>query len=296
MQPPGVGLGLHLWGRQSVSPTRSRERRTPVRGRRALRSATALALLAMAATACDAEQWKRIGYPEPASEQGDRMLSLWQGSWIAAIAVGVIVWGLIIWSVVFHRKRRQEGLPLQVRYNLPVEMLYTAVPFVIIGVLFFYTARDESYVEKLSERPDVTVDVVSYQWSWQFDYLGDAYKKADGSPISVVGTPTSPDAPGGTAQGEKPVLVLPVDKTIRFNLKSDNVIHSFWVPAFIYKKDVVPGYVNQFELRPTKIGTYEGRCAEFCGVDHSRMLFQVKVVSQAEFDDFVAQQKSGGAQ
>ncbi|MCD0450999.1 cytochrome c oxidase subunit II [Actinocorallia sp. API 0066] len=265
--------------------------------RRALSSASALALLAMAATACDAEEWKRVGFPEPSSEQAHRMLTLWQGTWIAAGAVGVVVLALIIWAVLFHRKRKgQEGLPKQVRYNLPVEMLYTAVPFVIIGVLFFYTARDQSYVEDLKDNPDVTVDVIGYQWSWQFDYIGDQFKKADGTPVSIVGTPTAPDAPGGTGNGEKPVLVLPVNKTVHFNLKSDNVIHSFWVPAFLYKKDVMPGFENQFQLKPTKTGTYEGRCAELCGVDHTRMLFQVKVVTQGEFDAYIAEQKGGGAQ
>ncbi|GAA3215929.1 cytochrome c oxidase subunit II [Actinocorallia longicatena] len=281
-----------------MSPTRSTERRTPSRGRRALTRASALALLALSATACDAEEAKRIGFPEPATEQAKRMLTLWQGSWIAALIVGGVVWGLIIWAVLFHRKRKgDESLPLQVRYNLPLEMLYTAVPFIIIGVLFFYTARDETYVEKrVNEKADVTVDVIAYQWSWQFDYLGDQFKKADGKPISIVGTPTEPDAPGGTGNGEKPVLVIPVGKVVHFNLKSNNVIHSFWVPAFLYKKDVMPGYVNQFEVKPTKVGLYEGRCAELCGESHARMLFQVKVVPQAEFDQFVNANKTGGVQ
>lgn len=265
-----------------------------MRGRRALSSATALALLALSATACDAEQWKRAGFPEPVTEQAKRMLTLWQGSWIAALAVGIVVWGLIIWAILFHRKR-SDDLPLQVRYNLPIEMLYTAVPFIIIGVLFFYTARDESYVEKMSAKPDLTVDVIAYQWSWQFDYPD--FKKADGKPVSVVGTPAAPDAPGGTATGQKPVLVVPVNKTVRFNLHSNNVIHSFWVPAFLYKKDVMPGpNFNKFEVRPTKTGLYEGRCAELCGVDHARMLFQVKVVTQPEFDQFINNSKAGGAQ
>lgn len=266
-----------------------------MRGRRALTSAAALAFVAMFATGCgDAEQWKRVGFPEPVTEQGERMLTLWQGSWIAALAVGIVVWGLIGWAVVFHRKRKNSPeLPLQVRYNLPIEMLYTAVPFIIIGVLFYYTARDETYVEKLSKQPAVTVDVTGFQWSWQFDYPD--FKKADGRPVSVVGTPTSPDAIGGTGQGQKPVLVIPEDRTVRFKLHSNDVIHSFWIPSFIYKKDVMPGYDNEFEVTATKTGTYEGRCAELCGVDHSRMLFQVKVVTQAEFDQFI-KTSSGGAQ
>src|SRR4051812_4208920 len=144
------------------------KRRAPARGRRALKSAGALALLAMTATACSGEA-SRLGMPEPISKQGERVLTLWQGSWVAALATGALVWGLIIWAVLFHRKRSDE-LPPQVRYNLPIEMLYTAVPFVIIAVLFYFTARDETYLEKTTPNPAVVVDVTAFQWSWQFDY------------------------------------------------------------------------------------------------------------------------------
>jgi cytochrome c oxidase subunit 2 len=274
-----------------VSPTRSGERRTPARGRRVLTTAGMLSLLAVSATACSG-QASRIGFPEPITDQGKRMLTLWQGSWIAALSVGAVVWGLIIWAVLFHRKR-SDDLPPQVRYNLPIEMLYTAVPFIVIAVLFYFTARDETYVEKTTKVPDVVVKVIGFQWSWQFDYKQGLDKNAP-TVASVVGTPSSPDANPGT----KPVLVLPVDKTVRFILHTNDVIHSFWVPAFLYKKDVMPGPTdNQFEIRPTKTGTYEGRCAELCGVDHSRMLFQVKIVSDAEYQQFLIDHKApGGSQ
>ena len=125
-----------------------------MRSRRALRSAGALGLVALSATACSGS---RLGMPEPISVQGERMLQLWQGSWIAAFAVGGVVWGLIIWAVLFHRKR-SDDLPPQVRYNLPIEILYTAVPFVIVAVLFYFTARDQNFVEKTTANPDVVVD------------------------------------------------------------------------------------------------------------------------------------------
>src|SRR5690606_16304375 len=197
--------GLHPWGRHSVSPTRSGERRTPVRGRRALKSAGALGLLALAATGCSGT---RLGLPEPISVQGERVLRLWQGSWIAAFAVGSVVWGLIIWAVLFHRKR-SDDLPPQVRYNMPIEILYTAVPFVIIAVLFYFTARDENFVEKTTDNPQVVVDVTGFQWSWRFDY-----KQGDETVASVTGVPV---APNGPAYG-KPVLTIPAGKTVRVRL------------------------------------------------------------------------------
>ncbi|MFI0444932.1 cytochrome c oxidase subunit II [Actinomadura sp. 6N118] len=264
-----------------------------MRGRRALRSAAALGLLAMTATACSGEV-SRLGMPEPISDQAERMLTLWQGSWIAAFAVGAVVWGLIIWAVLFHRKR-SDDLPPQVRYNMPIEILYTAVPFVIIAVLFYFTARDENYVEKTTDNPAVTIDVTGFQWSWQFDYKEKDAAGKEQTVASVVGTPVAPNPPAGA----KPVMTIPADQTVRVRLHANDVIHSFWVPALLYKKDVMPGYTNEFEFTARKTGTYEGRCAELCGVDHSRMLFQLKVVTPAEYAKFIADSKAkaaGGAQ
>ncbi|WP_433325632.1 aa3-type cytochrome oxidase subunit II [Spirillospora sp. CA-294931] len=255
-----------------------------------MRSAGALGLLALTATACSGEA-SRLGMPEPISDQAERMLKLWQGSWIAAFAVGAVVWGLIIWAVLFHRKR-SDDLPPQVRYNMPIEILYTAVPFVVIGVLFYFTARDENYVEETTKNPAVTIDVYGFQWSWQFDYR-EKTAGQEKTVASVVGTPADPNKPVGT----KPVMTIPSGKTVRIRLHANDVIHSFWVPALLYKKDVMPGYTNEFEFTANKHGTYEGRCAELCGVDHSRMLFQLKVVPPAEYDKFIADAKlkAGGA-
>lgn len=229
-----------------------------------------LALTLAASAGCD-NQFTRLGMPEPITEQGKRVLSLWQGSWIAAFAVGALVWGLIIWAVIFHRKRSND-LPPQVRYNMPIEALYTVVPFIIVSVLFYFTARDETYLDETSGKPDVTVNVTAFQWSWKFDYPQNG--------VSVVGRP-----------GQDPTLVIPAGKKVLFNLHSTDVIHSFWVPAFLFKRDVIPGHDNHFEVTTTKTGTYAGRCAELCGVDHSRMLFNVHVVSPGEYQNFIAKNK-----
>jgi cytochrome c oxidase subunit II len=237
--------------------------------RRWLPRAVMLAVLLATATGCTSNAFTRLGMPKPITQQGKTVLTLWQGSWIAAFAVGFVVWGLVIWAVIFHRKRSDE-LPPQVRYNLPIEVLYTVVPFIMVAVLFYFTARDENYVDKVSAHPDVVVQVTGFQWSWEFQY-------PDLGNVQVVGTPS-----------EDPVLVLPVGETIQFDLTSTDVIHSFWVPAFLFKRDVIPGHPNQFELTTTTTGTFAGRCSELCGMYHSEMLFTVKVVSQQEFQQFIA--------
>lgn len=223
-----------------------------------------------------------FGLPHPITPQGERVASIWTGSWIAAFAVGAGVWGLIFVAVVRFRKRSDE-LPSQVRYNLPVEVLYTVVPFIIVAALFYFTARDESYLDRTTAHPAVKIGVIGFRWNWQFRYI-DA-----NDPNKVVGQVTG--RPGEPAQ-----LVLPTDRSIRFIETSPDVIHSFWVPEFLFKRDVVPGRTNQFEIsKITRTGTFVGRCAELCGTDHDRMNFQVKVVPPAEYDAMMQRLQSQAA-
>jgi cytochrome c oxidase subunit 2 len=256
--------------------------------------AAALALLLASATACanDAPDanWGDGLLPTHITSQGDTVQSLWNGAWVAALATGAVVIVLILWACVFHVKRRAKAeLPPQVRYNLPIEMLYTFIPLVMVSVFFFFTARDSQDLQVLSGHPDVKVKVEAFQWSWRFTTTvgGKTLKPVVGQPVS--------DYKLG------PQLVLPMDKTVEFELTSPDVIHSFWVPAFLFKRDVIPGLPKDnkgrfFEIHTLKNGgVYAGRCAELCGVDHSRMLFSVKLVSQQEYDQYIATQ-AGSAQ
>jgi cytochrome c oxidase subunit II len=243
--------------------------RPPVRRARRLAQVPGLAGLALILTGCSSEELPRLGLPEPITREGAVTLSLWQGSWIAALAVGAVVWGLIIAAPIVYRKRA-ERLPPQVRYNLPIEVLYTIVPFIIIAVLFFFTARDESDILALRDNPDQTINVVGRQWSWTFNYVDEDVYEA--------GTP-----------GKPPTLYLPQGQRVRFQLTSPDVIHSFWVPPFLFKMDVIPGRQNEFEVTAEKTGRFAGKCAELCGYDHSRMLFYAEVVSPEEFDQEMAE-------
>jgi cytochrome c oxidase subunit II len=272
--------------------------------RRMLPQALAAGLVLVTATGCDYKDFPRLGMPSPATEQAPRILSLWQGSWAAALAVGVLVWGLILWSVIFHRRSRTKiEVPPQTRYNMPMEALYTVVPMVIVGVLFYFTARDESELLATSKRPQHVINVVGYQWSWAFNYVenvdgNDATPASYPSELNSI-PPSKLDAPKG-AEGvydfgnaatrnpetgnPGPTLWLPEGQSVRFVLTSRDVIHSFWVVNFLFKMDVIPGHVNVFQVTPNKLGTFMGKCAELCGVDHSEMLFNVKVVTPAQYE------------
>jgi cytochrome c oxidase subunit 2 len=251
------------------------DRGTVPRRRKTVVRTGVLAVMLLALTGCTNDTFTRLGFPNPVTTQGKVVLSLWQGSWIAGLLVGVVVWGLILWAVIFHRKRG-DRLPPQVRYNMPIEILYTIVPFVLIAVLFYYTAKDENTIDKLAPHPDVTVNVVGFQWSWEFNYP--QYGVTDDGYM--------------WKSGPLPVLEIPKGETVEFNLTSPDVIHAFWVPEFLFKRDVIPGHPNHFQITATQTGTFTGHCSELCGLYHSRMLFTLKIVTPAQFKTFIAHQQS----
>jgi len=285
-----------------VSPIRSAPRggERSRRGRRWLPRTAGLTALTIFTAGCQATDLPRLGFLTPATKQGQMVLSLWQGSWLAALLVGIFVWGAIIWAVVFYRKR-SDKVPPQVRYNLPIEMLYTVLPFIMVGVLFYFTARDENSIDKLSARPDVRVSVTGWQWSWQFQYPQYGLKAVKGAQnvVTETGDQWKPNVPYN--QQHFPLLEIPVNETVRFDLTSIDVIHAFWIVPFEFKRDVIPNHPNHFEVTPVKTGTWTGRCTELCGLYHSRMLFTVKIVTPAQFQQWIKSQQAqqnatGGAQ
>lgn len=253
---------------------------------RTVRAALPALALVLATSACDPS----FGFPKAITPQADRMRNMWIGSCIAACVVGAFVVLLLGYAVIAYRKRGDE-LPAQVRYNLPIELLYTAIPMVIIGALFFYTARDEIYVMKKTAEPAkhgvTVVDVEGFQWGWTFRYLTDSSAAGVPSGQAVFIT--------GSSNTTVPTLVLPTGTRIQFQEHSNDVIHSFWIPALLFKEDVVPGRTNVWEVSEIqRLGTYEGHCAELCGYDHARMNFNLKVVSPAEFKQFLQTSKDNG--
>lgn len=235
-------------------------------------------------TGCDVGQaFDGFGWPQGGiSPESKRMYDLWIASCIAALAVGVFVWGLIFWCVVRYRKRGNT-LPVQTRYNLPMEFLYTIAPILIVSVLFYYTAIVQTDVDKLSKNPDVTVEVVAFKWNWQFNYRDGQGPEAR-TTASTLGT-----------SEVIPVLVLPTNRSIRFEETSRDVIHSFWVPELLFKRDVMPGKIrNVFEVSSLDAeGAYVGRCAELCGSYHAFMNFELRVVSPEKYDQFLAAKQGG---
>lgn len=226
---------------------------------------------------CSAREALSFNAPEGATEQAPRIAHLWYGAWVAVAVVGLLTAGLILFAAFRFRRREGDPPPRQMRYNVPLEVMYTVVPLVMVLGMFFFTVRDQSVLTKVSDNPDNTVGVIGFRWSWAFNYVEDDVYDVGASDVADL-----------------PTLYLPVDESVVFELQSPDVIHSFWIPAFLMKMDVFPDRLNKFEVTPNKVGEYAGRCAELCGVDHSRMLFHVKVVTRDEYDRHMAELRAKG--
>jgi cytochrome c oxidase subunit 2 len=191
----------------------------------------------------------------------------------AGVVFGIVViW--LLWSVVAYRRRNDE-LPNQVHGNNKLELLWTGIPLALVLSLFVVTIRAQNTI--LSDPPArVTIDVTAFMWSWQFDY--------EDSDVQVIGGP-----------GNVPEMVVPVGVPIHIKLRSADVVHSFYVPRALFKRQAIPGTTNEFDMNFQRVGLYHGQCAQFCGVSHSDMLFRVKVVSQDQFDRFLTSGRGGRA-
>jgi cytochrome c oxidase subunit II len=224
---------------------------------------------------------KRLALPVAGSDRSQTMWNLWLGAWIAVLAIFLLVFGLIVYSMIRYRRRSDDEVPAQIRYNLPIEALYTFAPVIIVAVFFFHTVTSQQDMLRHVKHPDHVVDVIGSKWQWAFDYKAEQATAA--TDVFDVGTPSNPTE-----------LWLPVNESVRFNLKSPDVIHSFWVPEFYFKMDVIPGKVNTFDMTPTREGVFTGRCAELCGLYHSRMIFKVHVVSRAEYNAHLTKLQDAG--
>lgn len=220
------------------------------------------------------------------TNQTSRVIGLWSTSWIVLMIVGIITWALIIWAAIAYRRRKTDtGIPAQLRYNTPIELFFTIVPLILIIGFFAFTARDQAEIEAKTD-PDVTIEVFAKRWAWDFNYISDD--------VYFSGIQAQEDENNLIEADSLPTLYLPVGQKVEIILESRDVQHSFWIVDFLYKKDTIPGKTNHWYVTPLKEGSYAGKCAELCGEYHSLMLFNVEVVSQAEYDAYIESLRDAG--
>jgi cytochrome c oxidase subunit 2 len=248
-------------------------------------------VLLLATTSCSAEvQRGWLPGERDTTDKTPLITDLWVNSWIAALIIGVLTWGLMIWVIVAYRRRKNTvGFPAQMSYNLPLEVFYLSVPIIIVGVLFVFTDREQRAIDSRYPDPDVVIDVRGKQWSWDFNYVKEDVHEDPGQQAHLDGNWGTPD--------RLPTLYLPVDRKVEIQVNSRDVQHSFWVVEFLQKRDMYPGD-NQFNryvnVTPTRTGEFTGKCAELCGEYHSEMLFKVRVVTQQEYDSHISELRSRG--
>jgi cytochrome c oxidase subunit 2 len=230
--------------------------------------AAVLTLAGVALAGCDLPTF---GGNRGVTTQGHSEFKLWSGFVIAALAVGALVWILIFWSVIRYRRRNDESLPKQTRYNMPWEFAYTITPILVVAVLFAFTVATENNVDALNP-PAVRVKVTAFQWGWRFDYSG--------THVSIIGN-----------YNRNPQLVLPAKETTQITLVSNDVVHGFYVPAFNFSRFAQPGVVNQFDLTPNRSGYFRGQCTQYCGLYHSLMRFSVLVLPSDQYRTWLSGQQ-----
>jgi len=227
-----------------------------------------------------------------ATSQGQTEFKLWSWMTITGAVVAVIVWGLILWAVVAYRRRDPDKMPRQFQSNLPVEIIYTALPLIIVGFIFFYTVSAENKIDALAPNPAVRIEVTGFQWGWSFSYTN-----ATGRQIALVETaqPRPPLLAASPLSSEYPRFVIPVGETTQIMLVSNDVVHTFYVPAFNFGRQALPGVTNMFDFTPVKRGIFAGHCATYCGLYHSEMLFSVAVVSPSAFRTWLSAESAAQA-
>lgn len=262
------------------------------RARRAIGLTGIAALLPIVLAGCSLDDAFYLGWPRTRpTSQSEQMFDLWIGSTVAALAVGVIVWALTFWCIVAYKKKDSDTeLPRQTKYNLPAELTFTALPFVLIGILFYYTVIVQDNVTEMSDEPTNCTNVTAFKWNWQFTYSDaecEPLVGADGLPVVETGD-----------SDYIPIIVVPNQEDVRFVGEARDVIHSFWVPDLLFKRDLIPGsdaQTTRWEVDFVSEGTFVGRCAELCGAYHAFMNFEMRVVSPEDYETFVNARVEGAS-
>ena len=226
------------------------------------------------------------------------MLAFW-----ICVVIGVIVFGAMLYSIIAHRKSKGVK-PEQFSHSTVAEIIWTIIPIVILGAMAWPATKALIQMENPTDEAgkpmnmDMTIKITGYQWKWRYDYMDEGFGflstlAKDSNIARQKDSGIKPETVDNYLLDVDKPLVIPVDTNIRFLLTADDVIHAWWVPDFGWKRDAVPGFVNEAWTNVKVPGTYRGQCAELCGKDHGFMPVVVEAVSKEDYAAWVAEQKGG---
>lgn len=235
-----------------------------------------------------------VGVTETSRQVYDlHMLILW-----VCVAIGVVVFGAMIYSMIYHRKSK-GAVASPFHESMTAELVWTVIPFIILVVMAVPATTVLIDMHDSSEA-DMQIKVTGYQWKWHYEYIGEDIEffsslDAASNEARQVGSDIDPATVENYLLDVDKPLVIPVGKKVSFLLTAADVIHAWWVPDFGWKKDAIPGFINEAWVRVDKVGVYRGQCAELCGRDHGFMPIVVEVKSEADYAVWVAEQKGAAA-
>ena len=264
---------------------------------RRLPAALALAVAAAGSPRADAA-WNLLNMSEGVTELSKTIYSLHMTIFWWCVAIGVAVFGVMIYALVKFRKSAGAVPDTSITHSTKVEIIWTVIPVLILVVMAIPAARALIQIEDMRDT-EMTVKVTGYQWRWQYEYLDEGVsffsvldRKHDD--IRQLHSGLDPNSVQDYLLEVDNALVVPVDTKVRLLLTAQDVIHAWWVPEFGMKKDAIPGFVNEmwFKVDADKPGVYRGQCAELCGRDHAFMPVVVKALSKEDYRAWLAQQKA----
>ncbi len=254
-----------------------------------------LAAMAILVAGCSDFDIRTAFPPDAATSQGQAVRNVYDIVFLIGIAIFIFVEGLILYAVLRYRRRRgDDELPPQIHGSNKLEIIWTAIPIAIVLALFVVSWQTLNTIDARKEDPPVRIGVVAYQWQWQFVYAPEGIRWEDcGAPenagkcVTVFGVPP----PGGDRTNwEPPTMHVPVNETVELQMHATDVIHSFYVPAFLYQRDITPRKDQVIQFLADREGTFRGQCTQFCGLLHQAMEFQVKVESREGFNAWLTEQ------
>lgn len=260
-----------------------------------------LALTATVAPLTAHAEWGNLNMPVGVTELSKEIYSLHMTIFWWCVAIGVFVFGWMIWSLVAFRKSQGAQPDTTITHSTKAEIIWTVIPVIILVIMAIPAARTLIAIED-TRNSEISIKVTGYQWKWHYDYLGQDVKffstldRASDEARQLQSGLDPNDVPDYLLNVDKP-MVVPEDTKVRVLLTAQDVIHAWWVPQFGMKKDAIPGNVNElwFKVDAGKTGIYRGQCAELCGRDHGFMPIVVKVVTKQEYADWLAAQKAGAS-